>query len=283
MLLPIKIPMALERLQKIISRAGVASRRKAEELILEGRVTVNGQAVRELGSKADLSTDHVKVDGKLLRPPSQQVYLALHKPRGYVTTLLDPEGRPTVKDLLKKVTERVYPVGRLDYNSEGLLLLTNDGEFANRLTSSASGILKTYWVKVKGLPQEKHIEKLREGVLLDGRKTLPAQIRLLRTTAEGSSLAARRRREMAEGRGGRRTAPQQPGREPSANRWYEVMITEGRQNQVRRMFELIGHPVQKLKRVRIGPVSLGSLPAGRLRALTPGEMRSLLGKKTWSH
>ncbi len=241
--------MALERLQKIISRAGVASRRKAEELILQGRVTVNGKVIRELGSKAEWPPAHIKVDGKLLRPPRQMIYLALNKPRAYVTTRSDPEGRPTVMDLVAKahVKEPVYPVGRLDYHSEGLLLLTNDGDFANQITSASSGILKTYWVKVKGVPAEKELDKLRQGILLDGRRTLPANIGLLRTTAQS--------------------------REDS-NSWYEVTIGEGRQNQIRRMFDLIGHPVQKLKRVRIGPISLGNLPSGQVRPLAPSEIKA---------
>ena len=242
--------MALERLQKLISRSGLASRRKAEEWIIEGRVTVNGKVVRELGSKADWTTDHIKVDGKAVRPPSRLVYLALHKPRGYVTTRSDPEGRPTVMDLIKKLSERVYPVGRLDYHSEGLLLLTNDGNFANQIISASSGILKTYWVKVKGLPDEKRIEELRQGILLDGRRTLPARIHRLRTTSRGA-------------------------REASANSWYEVILSEGRQNQLRRMFERIGHPVQKLMRVRIGPIVLGNLPPGQARQLTPNEVREV--------
>jgi 23S rRNA pseudouridine2605 synthase len=243
--------MPVERLQKIISRAGVASRRKAEELILQGRVTVDGQVIHELGTKADWPATHIKVDGKLLRPPERLVYLALNKPRGYVTTRSDPQGRPTVMDLVAKtrLKDNVYPVGRLDFHTEGLLLFTNDGDFANRLTSAASGISKTYWAKVRGLPQQRDIERLREGVVLDGRRTLPAKIRLIRTTE--------------------RETP-----EDSANSWYEITITEGRQNQIRRMFELVGHPVQKLKRVQIGPVSLGNLPLGQLRLLSPEEIRA---------
>jgi len=245
--------MALERLQKIISRCGVASRRKAEEMIVQGRVSVNGHVLRELGTKAELSTDQIKVDGKALRPPARMLYLALNKPRGYVTTRSDPQGRPTVMDLLKKIKDPVYPVGRLDYHSEGLLLLTNDGEFANRFTSATSGIVKTYAVKVKGQPPAKEIERLREGILLDGRRTLPARIRLLRTTEKT-----------------KREGPEESG----ANSWYEVAISEGRQNQIRRMFSLIGYPVQKLKREKIGPISLGNLPLGQFRYLLPGEMRA---------
>ncbi len=231
--------MALERLQKILSRAGITSRRKAEELILAGRVTVNGKVVRELGSKADLDTDHIKVDGKLARPPKQLVYLALNKPRGCVTTMYDPEGRPKVVDLLKGVRERVYPVGRLDFHSEGLLLLTNDGDFANLLMKASSEMPKTYWVKASGRPQEAELEKLRRGIRLDGRLTAPAKIRLLRD------------------------AP---------NPWFEVVLIEGRQNQIRRMFARIGHPVEKLKRVKIGFLELGDLRPGEFQSLTPQEV-----------
>lgn len=231
--------MAIERLQKILSRAGVTSRRKAEDLILAGRVTVNGQVVRAMGSKADLDADHIKVDGKLVRPPRQLVYLALHKPRGCVTTMSDPEGRPKVVDLLKGVRERVYPVGRLDYHSEGLLLLTNDGDFANLLMKAGSEIPKTYWVKVSGKPPEEGLEKLRRGVRLGGRPTAPTKIRLLRD------------------------AP---------NPWFEVVLIEGRQNQIRRMFVKIGHQVEKLKRVKIGFLELGDLPVGEFRTLSQYEV-----------
>ena len=231
--------MALERLQKILSRAGVTSRRKAEELILAGRVTVNGQVVRMLGSKADLDSDHIKVDGKLVHAPQQLVYLALHKPRGCVTTMHDPEGRPKVVDLLRGVRERVYPVGRLDFHSEGLLLLTNDGDFANLLMKAGSEIPKTYWVKVSGRPAEAGLEKLRQGIRLDGRPTAPARIRLLRD------------------------AP---------NPLFEVVLIEGRQNQIRRMFARIGHRVEKLKRVKIGFLELGDLRPGQFCALAPQEV-----------
>ena len=243
--------MALERLQKIISRSGLTSRRKAEEWILEGKVSVDGKVVRELGSKADWNTSKINVNGTPVRPPSRLLYLALHKPRGYITTRSDPEHRPTVMDLIKKVKEPLYPVGRLDFHSEGLLLMTNDGDFANHLMSSSNGILKTYWVKVKGLPDEVKIEKLRQGIPLDGRRTLPARIRLLKKTGGAT-------------------------RDPSANSWYEVIIGEGRQNQIRRMFDFMDHPVQKLKRVKIGPLSLGNLPIGEARHLTFSEVRRLM-------
>jgi 23S rRNA pseudouridine2605 synthase len=252
--------MALERLQKIIARSGVASRRKVEGMILEGRVSVNGAVERELGSKADAATAEILVDGKPVQAPRQAVYIALNKPRGCVTTLSDPEGRPTVMDYLKKgVKERVYPVGRLDFHTEGLLLLTNDGEFANHVMAGAAGVPKTYWVKVTGRPEPASLDRLRQGMVLEGRRTRPAEIRYLP-------------RERTHERG------KQTGRE-SDNPWLEVVLREGRQNQIRRMFERIGNPVRKLKRVRIGPVELGSLPLGAHRPLTTEEIKGLRGKK----
>ncbi len=234
--------MPEERLQKILSRAGVASRRQAEQLIVEGRVTVNGKAVTELGSKADLERDHIKVDGRLLRSPRQLVYLALNKPRECVTTLRDPQGRPTVMDSLRGVKARVYPVGRLDYASEGLLLFTNDGEFANLITSAASHVPKTYLVKVNGQLTPEQEEQFRAGVPLEGRRTAPAGLRLVRR---------------------------------AQNPWYEVRLIEGRKNQIRMMFKHLGRLVEKLQRVRIGFLELGTLKPGRWRLLTPAEVERL--------
>jgi 23S rRNA pseudouridine2605 synthase len=231
--------MPEERLQKILSRAGLTSRRKAEQLILEGRVAVNGRVVVELGSKADLDRDHVRVDGKLLRAPRRLRYLALHKPDECVTTMSDPQGRRTVMDLVRGVPERVFPVGRLDYHSEGLLLLTNDGEFANRITAAASHVPKTYLVKVNGSLTPEQEQEFRSGVPLEGRRTAPAELRLTRR---------------------------------ALNPWYEVRIIEGRQNQVRLMFRHFGLLVEKLRRVRIGFLDLGPLPPGRWRDLTPAEI-----------
>lgn len=243
----------MERLQKIIAAAGVCSRRKAEELITAGRVAVNGKVVSELGTKADPEHDSIKVDGKLLaqRDAARKTYLLLHKPKGYVTTVSDPEGRPTVMDLLRArkipVTERVYPIGRLDWATEGLLLLTNDGELANQLTRAASHVAKTYLVKVSGKPRETDLQKLRTGVSIstgiDGRrvKTAPAKIQL---THNGP------------------------------NPWYEVTLTEGRNRQLHRMFERIGHHVEKIKRVRYGPLTLDVEP-GCFRALNAGEVENL--------
>ena len=248
--------MALERLQKIIASAGIASRRKAEELISQGRVTVNGQTISELGSKADPERDHIKVDGKLLRGAERHIYLLLNKPRGYVTTVSDPEGRPTVISLVEKVGERIYPVGRLDYASEGLLLLTNDGELANKLTRAASHVPKTYLVKISGRAAAENIEKLRQGIRIGGKeengryksvRTAPAQIQIFR---EGE------------------------------NPWYEVTLIEGKNRQIRRMFEEIGHHVEKIKRVRYGPLTLDVEP-GEFRELTAKEVELLRRFDGW--
>ncbi len=236
----------LERLHKIIAAAGIASRRKAEALITSGQVAVNGKTVTELGSKADPEVDHIRVAGKLLRGPERHAYFVMNKPRGYVTTLSDPEGRPTVLDLLQGVHTRVYPVGRLDYASEGLLLLTNDGSLAHRLTRAASHVPKTYHVKVSGKPAAHAIAALRDGVVLREKgarpvKTAPARIHLLRD------------------------AP---------NPWYEVTLIEGRNRQIRRMFKEVGHDVEKIRRVRYGPLEL-DLEPGRYRALRPREVEKL--------
>ncbi len=238
--------MAPERLQKIIAAAGVASRRKAEELISAGRVQVNGQIVTELGTKADPDTDHIRVNGKLLSGEQRHVYLLLNKPRGYVTTVSDPENRPTVMQLIHGVKQRVYPVGRLDYASEGLLLLTNDGGLANKLMKAASQVPKTYVVKVAGTPSPEGLEKLRAGVSIatdEGRRvrSAPAGIRLIK---EG------------------------------ANPWYEVILIEGRNREIRRMFEKVGHHVEKIKRVRYGPLTL-DVPPGEFRKLTQQEVERL--------
>jgi 23S rRNA pseudouridine2605 synthase len=231
-----------ERLQKILSRAGVTSRRKAEQWMQEGRVTVNGAIVTELGSKADLDRDHIRVDGKLLHPPKRFVYVALHKPNNFVTTVTDPQGRATVMDLVHRVKERVYPVGRLDYHSEGLLLLTNDGDLANAITSAASHLPKTYLVKVNGALTTEQEQAFRDGIPLEGRRTAPA------------GLALNHRGE---------------------NPWYEVRLVEGRKNQIRLMFKHFGRLVEKLKRVRIGPVELGPLKPGEYRYLDLEEVQRL--------
>jgi 23S rRNA pseudouridine2605 synthase len=231
--------MPEERLQKILSRTGVTSRRKAEQLILEGRVFVNGAAVTELGSKADLDRDHVKVDGRLLHNPKRMVYLVLNKPTECVTTVSDPQGRATVMDLLRGVKERVYPVGRLDYHSEGLLLLTSDGEFANAITSSAYHIPKTYLVKVNGTLSSEQEQAFRDGLPIMGRRTAPAGLKLMHR---------------------------------AENPWYEVRLVEGRKNQIRTMFKHLGRLVEKLKRVKIGPLELGPLKPGQFRHLSQEEV-----------
>jgi 23S rRNA pseudouridine2605 synthase len=252
--------VAAERLQKIIAAAGIASRRKAEELIAQGRVTVNGQIIREPGSKADSSRDHIKVDGKLLRGPERNIYLLLNKPKGYVTTVSDPEGRPTVMDLVKHVGERIYPVGRLDFSSEGLLLLTNDGELANHLTRAASHVPKTYLVKVSGRPAEADIDKLRRGIRISSRPGHPGQ----------AGRAPRPQPMKAI-----HTAPAQVRLMKEAdNPWYEVTLIEGKNRQIRRMFEEIGHHVEKIKRVRYGSLTLDVQP-GEFRSLTPKEVALL--------
>lgn len=244
----------MQRLQKIIAAAGVASRRKSEELIALGKVQVNGKVVTELGSKADPARDHIRVNGKLIRAAEEKVHLLLNKPRGYVTTVSDPEGRPTVMDLVRNAGARIYPVGRLDWNSEGLLLMTNDGELAHALMRAASHVPKTYLVKVSGKPGESEIDKLRAGVTIveevreRGRaktiKTAPARIRLVEKS---------------------KAAP---------NPWYEVTIVEGRNRQIRRMFEQIGHHVEKIKRIRYGPLRL-DVEAGKFRRLTAQEVTAL--------
>jgi 23S rRNA pseudouridine2605 synthase len=238
--------MPAERLQKIIAAAGVASRRKAEELIASGRVVVNGNIVRELGTKADPEHDHIRVDGKLLQGPERNTYVVLNKPKGYVTTVSDEKKRPTVMDLVTKVKGRVYPVGRLDWASEGLLLMTNDGALANALMKAASNVAKTYVVKVAGQPDEGKLDKLRHGVSIaekGGRRvrTAPAKIRLIR---EGD------------------------------NPWLEVTIIEGRNRQVRKMFEEVGHHVEKIRRVQYGPLTL-DVPPGDWRNLTLLEVAKL--------
>src|SRR6202051_1181183 len=238
--------MPAERLQKIIAAAGVASRRKAEELITAGRVVVNGNVVTELGTKADPEHDHIRVDGKLLQGPERYTYVVLNKPKGYVTTVSDEKKRPTVMDLVQKVKGRVYPVGRLDWASEGLLLMTNDGALANALMKAASNVAKTYVVKVAGQPDEAKLDKLRRGVSIaekGGRRvrTAPAKIRLIR---EGD------------------------------NPWLEVTIIEGRNRQVRKMFEEVGHHVEKIRRVQYGPLAL-DVPPGDWRNLTLLEVAKL--------
>ncbi|HUI46657.1 MAG TPA: pseudouridine synthase [Nitrospirota bacterium] len=232
-----------ERIQKIISAAGVTSRRAAEQLISEGRVRVNGQVVTELGTKADAAKDHIKVDGKLINPRQPLTYIMLNKPAGFVTTMADPEGRPTVLSLLKGIKIRVYPVGRLDYNTEGLLLLTNDGDFAHLITHPRHELPKTYRAKVKGVLEDRQISDLENGIYLDDGRTAPAMLKKLS--------------------------------KEETNSWLEITIREGRKRQVRRMFDRVGHSVIKLKRIRTGNLILGDLPEGAFRYLTPAEVNAL--------
>ncbi len=266
--------MASERLQKIIAAAGIASRRKAEELITDGLVSVNGQTVTELGSKADPDHDHIKVNGKLIGAPERHVYLLLNKPKGYVTTASDPEGRSTVLDLVRGLRTRVYPIGRLDYASEGLLLLTNDGELAQKLTHASSHIPKTYLVKVSGQPSSEQIAKLRGGVSLSPDRSP------LKAPAGAIAKAGLRRRAQAV-----RTAPARIELvHDAANPWYEVSLIEGRNRQIRRMFEEIDHHVEKIKRVRYGPLQLDVEP-GKFRHLTSkevGQLKAAVQKKALS-
>lgn len=242
--------MTAERLQKLLAASGVASRRAAETIILEGRVTVNGKVVTELGTKADPAVDHVKVDGKRIRPAVSPRYILMNKPRGVVVTRDDPQRRPTVYHLLgTRVSEPVVPVGRLDFDSEGLLLLTNDGPLAHRVAHPSGGCRKVYEVKVSGVPTPTKISKLSRGVVLDGVRTAPAAVELIETTPE------------KDGVGG--------------NAWLRVILGEGRSRQVRRMMEAVGHRVSKLRRVAIGPIRDDRLPVGGFRDLTREEVAAL--------
>jgi len=232
------------RLQKILSQAGIASRRAAEKLIADGRVTVNGETIREMGVKADVSADDIRVDGRRVKAPARLRYILLNKPRGYVTTRSDPQRRPTVIDLLGGVREYVYPVGRLDYDTEGLLLLTNDGDLAARLTHPRHGVERTYEAQVAGMPDGAALARLRTGIPLDGHRTLPAVVAVLKE-----------RRRDGDG-------------------VLLMTIREGRNRQVRRMCEAVGHPVQTLRRTRIGPMSDKRLRSGEWRELTASKWRS---------
>ncbi|GAB5046676.1 pseudouridine synthase [Thermodesulfovibrio sp. TK110] len=235
----------MKRLQKILSDFGIASRRKAEELIKEGRVTVNGE-IAHLGQKADPEKDYIKVDGKLLIKPEPKVYYAFYKPRKVITSLIDPQGRPTIKNFLKRIKFRVYPVGRLDYDSEGLLILTNDGELAYRIMHPSSKIEKTYLVKVDGIIEPETIEKLRKGIKIEGKLAVPVSVNFLRKL--------------------------------KANSWIKITLHEGRKRQIRKMLERVGHPVIRLIRISIDGVKLGELKPGEYRALTKKEVEELKKK-----
>jgi pseudouridine synthase len=235
------------RLQKLISMAGLASRRAGEQLILDGRVVVNGQVVLTLGTRADPAADDIRVDGRRLRFDIRQRYIVLNKPKGYVTTRKDPEGRKTVSELLSGVREYVYPVGRLDYETEGLLLMTSDGDLAARLTHPRHEVERVYEAFVAGNPSEDALEKLRRGVFLDGRRTAPAQVRRGGTSGKGAKQLTK----------------------------VTIGLHEGRNRQVRRMCASVGHPVRRLTRTRMGPIGLGDLRPGQWRDLTPKEIEKL--------
>lgn len=240
----------LERLQKIIAQAGIASRRDAEDIITAGRVTVNGKTVTELGTKVELGRDRVAVDGKLLKA-EKDVYMLLYKPKGVVTTLSDPRGRKTVADLFDKIPERIYPVGRLDNNTEGLLIMTNDGDLTHTLTHPSSEISKTYLATVHGYPPEEKIDRLRVGIKLEDGVTAPAKINVVAVDYDKEVTS------------------------------LEITIYEGKNRQVRRMCEAIGHPVKNLKRIRYAFLTLEGLRRGHYRQLLAGEVAELkrLGKK----
>jgi pseudouridine synthase len=231
-----------ERIQKILSRAGIASRRAAEKVMAEGRITVNGAVIRELGTKADLERDDIRVDGVRVRAPQRPVYILLDKPRGVVTTRHDPEGRRTVMDLVPPVAG-LFPVGRLDVTTEGLILLTNDGEFAQRVSHPRYEVPRVYQAKVRGLPTAETLDRLRRGVRVGGERLSVDQVRVI---------------------------------EPGNNTWLELTLHEGKHHEVRRLLEAAGHPVSKLKRVAIGPLTGRGLKPGEFRHLTPHEVRQLL-------
>jgi 23S rRNA pseudouridine2605 synthase len=260
--------MSEERLQKILARAGVASRRKAEELIQEGLVTVNGR-VAALGEKADPERDAIKVGGKRIHLAAEHRYLLLNKPKGVLTTVSDPAGRPTVMDLVPPGMRRaLVPVGRLDFDTEGLLLLTDDGDFAQRVAHPRYGCTKTYEVKVKGSPSAAELDRLRAGVVLEGRRTAPARI----TPHPRSVTAASRRRPTRGTRGVRGVREREA---EGDNTWWLVELSEGRSRQIREMFYRIGHSVQKLRRIAIGPLRDPHLPVGALRELSELEVAKL--------
>lgn len=235
--------MTAERLQKILSRAGVTSRRKAEALIAQGRVSVNGKVVRELGARAVFGKDDIRVNGKPVATGAERVVLALFKPRYCVTTLHDPQGRRTVADFISNLPWRVYPVGRLDYDAEGLLLFTNDGELAHRLQHPRYQTAKVYQVKVKGEPDEEALKRLQQGIPLEEGVTSPAEVSVLETGARTTRLS--------------------------------ISVREGRYHQVKRMCEAVGHPVRRLRRVQIGPVTLGDMQPGSQRRLNSKEVKAL--------
>jgi len=236
----------IERIQKILSRAGIASRRASEKLMVDGRVTVNGTTVTELGAKADPARDDIRVDGRRIKVEQRRVYLLVNKPRGYVTTRSDPQRRPTVMDLIGGAGAYIYPVGRIDFESEGLLLMTNDGDLAARLTHPRHGVPRVYEARVLGVPDAHDLSRLSRGIAIDGRRTAPATARLIEQKRDGSRST------------------------------LELTLREGRNRQVRKMCDAIGHPVDSLKRVAIGPIRDRALKPGQWRDLTDAEVRTLM-------
>ena len=232
-----------ERLHVVLARAGIASRRQAEELIREGRVVVNGQVVLKPGAQVVWGKDAIRVDNRLVSRLESKVAIVLNKPKGVLTTSHDPRGRRTITELVKGIKARIFPVGRLDYHTEGLLILTNDGELAQHLQHPRYKVPKTYRTKVKGLPTPRAMQRLRSGVMLDGKRTAPAVVKKIGTTGK--------------------------------NAWLEITVKEGRNRQIRRMCSAVNHPVMKLKRTRYGPIRLGNLQPGFYRHLTPTEMEEL--------
>lgn len=232
-----------ERLQKIMARAGLASRRKAEELIQQGRVLINGQVVTRLGTKADPAEDIIEVNGRPVEQAENKVYILLNKPHGYITSRYDPEGRPTVLTLLSDITERIFPVGRLDYDTEGLLILTNDGQFAQTLQHPRHQVERKYLVKVKSMPTQKTLSRIKEGVHIDGEKTIGTKVKIIGKMQR--------------------------------NTWLEIVLTEGKYRHIKKIFEAVGHRTLRIKRISFGPIHLGKLPQGSYRFLTKRELDSV--------
>jgi 23S rRNA pseudouridine2605 synthase len=235
-----------ERLQKVPAKAGLASRRQAEDLIREGRVRIDGKVVTEMGVRVDPDNQQIECDGIPVTQPEKKIYILLHKPAGFLSTVHDPQGRTIVTDLLRNVNERVYPVGRLDLDTEGALLLTNDGELAQKILHPSHEVKKTYVAKVKGRPAKKKLAALARGIVLEGRKTWPADIEVLHTEPETATI--------------------------------KIIIHEGRKRQVRKMFAAVGHPVLQLQRLAYGELELGALAPGEYRFLSPNDIKKIFRK-----
>lgn len=232
-----------ERIQKAIARSGLVSRRKAEDLIRQKRVKLNGSVITELGTKVDLDHDTIQIDGTFLELPEEKIYILMHKPHGYICTASDPQGRPTVLSLIRKMPERIYPVGRLDFDTEGLIALTNDGDFAQILQHPSHNIPRSYQVKVHGVPSKKALSDLEDGILLDGRKAYASRVRIIKKTKQ--------------------------------NCWIELVLYEGRNRQIKRMLAAIGHPALRIIRTSFGPLALDNLPCGSYRSMKRREIESV--------